>query len=55
MKQEIATLYPLRTVVTQGSFLGSTLFLMYTVDLPTDEHIQTTIIADDKPIIEIYI
>jgi len=43
--------YIIEAVVPQGSALGPTLFLRYTVDIPTNEHLTTSTFADGTAIL----
>ncbi|CAH2100420.1 unnamed protein product [Euphydryas editha] len=49
--EALSSLCPIKAGVPQGSVLGSTLYLIYTSDLPTSESIITGTFADDTAIL----
>lgn len=48
---EISELHKIQSGVPQGSVLGPTLYLLFTADLPTNEHTTLATFADDKAIL----
>ena len=46
--------YPIEAGVPQGSVLGPTLYIFYTADIPTTEHTETAMFADDTSVLSVH-
>lgn len=53
-QDEYTSLFPIRSGVPQGSVLGPVLYLLFTADLPTNQHTTTATYADDTAILSVH-